>query len=360
MRRESETREQPENGDVARRLLAHYRATRRDLPWRRTRDPYAVWVSEIMLQQTRVATVIPYYERWLERFPTVAALADAPLDDVLERWSGLGYYSRARNLHRGAHEVMARWGGALPRTARELREVPGIGRYTAGAIASIAHGEPTPLVDGNVARVLARHYGIDEDVKSTVGQKRLWALAESLVPAEDPGDFNQALMELGAMVCTPRSPDCDACPLAATCVARAAGRTAELPVLPPRKRASELPRLDRAAAWVVEEGRVLLVRRRPDGLYGGLWELPQAERRIGVGNVVRAPIRLRANAVHTHEQTLSHRRMRVRVWRGRMTGPLEGVADDAYDDATWQPLDAIERRGVSSATLEIARQMTEQ
>src|SRR5688500_1720350 len=223
---------------IAAAVVAHYARAKRDLPWRRTRDPYAIWVSEIMLQQTRVATVIPYWERWLGRFPTVGALAEAPLDDVLAHWAGLGYYTRARNLHRGAREVVARWGGALPETAGGLREVPGIGAYTAGAIASIAYGERAPLVDGNVARVLARVFGIETDVKSTVGVKKIWALAgalmEGLADGTDPGDLNQGLMELGATVCAPRSPSCLACPLTAVCVARKQGRQDELPVVPAR------------------------------------------------------------------------------------------------------------------------------
>src|SRR5690606_12970117 len=179
---------------------------------------YAIWVSEIMLQQTRVQTVIPYWERWMARFPTVRALADAPLDDVLAAWAGLGYYSRARNLWSGAREVTARWAGALPSRAAELREVPGIGPYTAGAIASIAFGERAPLVDGNVARVLARVFAIEDDIKSSAGQRALWARAGELMaalPADHaPGDLNQGLMELGATVCAPQAPRCLVCPLA--------------------------------------------------------------------------------------------------------------------------------------------------
>src|SRR5262245_19380438 len=208
---------------IAPAVVAWYRAARRDLPWRETRDPYAIWVSEIMLQQTRVATVIPYWQRWMARFPTLTALADAPLDDVLAHWSGLGYYSLARNLHRGAAEVARDRGGTLPSTAAGLRDVPGIGAYTAGAIASFAYGERAPLVDGNVARVLARFYGVAADVKSTVGARRIWQLAAGVMadlPADAaPGDLNQGLMELGATVCTARSPACDACPLAAGCIA---------------------------------------------------------------------------------------------------------------------------------------------
>src|SRR3954451_9258496 len=236
--------------DVARMrkaLLAFYDAHARDLPWRRTRDPYAIWVSEIMLQQTRVQTVIPYWERWMARFPTVSALAGAELDDVLAAWAGLGYYSRARNLHAGARAVDARFGGALPSRASELREVPGIGPYTAGAIASIAFGERAPLVDGNVARVLARVFAIEHDIKSTAGGKALWATAGELMAAlpaaTAPGDLNQGLMELGATICAAAQPRCLVCPLVSDCSAVRTGRQDELPVVAARKRASELPLL---------------------------------------------------------------------------------------------------------------------
>src|SRR5690349_6148043 len=239
------------------RLLEWYRAHRRDLPWRRTRDAYGIWVSEVMLQQTRVAVVVPYWERWMERFPGAAELAAAPLDDVLACWSGLGYYGRARNLHAGAREVVARYGGRVPGEAAELRTLPGVGRYTAGAIASIAFGRREPLVDGNVARVLARVYAVEEDVKSTAGQKRLWQLAGELVPDEAPGDFNQALMELGATVCTP-APRCEACPVAEACAARAAGRERELPVVGARAADADKPLLRTVAAWMERRGRLLL------------------------------------------------------------------------------------------------------
>ncbi|HEY5926977.1 MAG TPA: A/G-specific adenine glycosylase, partial [Kofleriaceae bacterium] len=250
-----------DHAKVASAVVTHYRRDRRDLPWRKTRDPYAIWVSEIMLQQTRVATVIPYWERWMAKFPTVNALAAAPLDDVLAAWAGLGYYSRARNLWSGAREVTASFAGALPRQASELRRVPGIGPYTAGAIASIAYGERAPLVDGNVARVLARVFAIEHDIKSTAGQKALWQRAGELMqalPADHaPGDLNQGLMELGATLCSPTSPRCLLCPLASQCIAARTGRQDELPVVAARKKASELPVLARAALWIAEGDRVV-------------------------------------------------------------------------------------------------------
>lgn len=216
-------------------LLAYFDAHRRDLPWRRrAHDPYAVWVSEIMLQQTRVETVIPYYERFLERFPTPRALADAPLDAVLASWSGLGYYRRARMLHEGARAVVREHQGALPADAAALRALPGIGAYTAGAIASIAFGLREPLVDGNVERVLARVLALGGDPRAAATKKRLWTAARALADDPRPGDVNQALMELGATVCTPVSPRCLLCPLRAQCAARAAGDPERYPEKPAR------------------------------------------------------------------------------------------------------------------------------
>ncbi len=344
--------------EVGSEIVAFYRRGRRDLPWRRTADPYAVWVSEIMLQQTRVATVIPYFERWLERFPTVEALAAAPLDDVLAMWSGLGYYSRARNLHKGAAEVVARYDGRVPRTVKELRGLPGIGRYTAGAIASIAYGEPEPVLDGNVMRVLARLYAIDDDVKATATQKRLWDLATELVPADAPGDFNQGMMELGATVCTPTSPTCLVCPLRERCAARAQGRQDELPNLPRRKKADELPLIDAAAAWITRRDKVLLVRRRPGGLFGGLWELPQATSADALHTAVGLPVTLTADAPAVrHRQQLTHRRLQIEVWPARM-GKGRVTPDAAsYDAFRWQHLDRLDELGLASGTARIAAQM---
>jgi A/G-specific adenine glycosylase len=255
-------------------LLDWYRGNRRDLPWRRIRDPYAVWISEAMLQQTRVETVIPYWERFLARFPDVRSLAAAEPDAVLGAWAGLGYYSRARNLHRAARMLASGNGGCLPDTAEGLRELPGIGRYTAGAVASIAFDRPEPVVDGNVARVLVRLHGIHADPKRPSVAARLWQLAEELVRGPSPGDLNQALMELGALVCTPRAPRCPVCPLRRRCAARRAGDAETLPV----KARRPTPRAVQAVAGLVRRrGRVLAVRRPARGLLGGLWELPGGE-----------------------------------------------------------------------------------
>lgn len=254
------------------RLLAWYAAARRDLPWRRTRDPYRVWISETMLQQTRVETVLPYYERFLRELPTVGALAEAPEEKVLSLWSGLGYYRRARMLHAAAKQVAADHDGVVPGDALGLRALPGVGAYTAGAIASIAFGRHAALVDGNVARVLARLFAIEEDVAGGA-RATLWGLAETLVshPTGEPGDFNQSLMELGATVCVPRSPRCDACPVRAQCGGQAAGIAAELP----RKKAKRAPvPVERTALVLASKTHLLMARRRPEVLFGGLWEPP--------------------------------------------------------------------------------------
>lgn len=252
-----------------------------DLPWRETRDPYAIWVSEIMLQQTQIATVLPYYERWLQQLPTVADLAAASLDEVLKLWEGLGYYSRARNMHTAAQVVVDEWHGRFPTTAAELQTLKGIGRYTAGAIASIAFDEQVAVLDGNVIRVLSRLTDLDEDVTLTATKKQLWQLAESLVPADRPGDYNQAIMELGQQVCLPQKPSCLLCPLSDICLARQRGTQLERPVKPPRKRT---PHYDVVAGiiWHKEnDGRFLIAQRPLDGLLGGLWEFPGGKQEMG-------------------------------------------------------------------------------
>ncbi|HZD06080.1 MAG TPA: NUDIX domain-containing protein, partial [Longimicrobiales bacterium] len=255
-------------------LLAFFDAHARDLPWRRTGDPYRIWVSEVMLQQTRVETVVPYYRRWMERFPDVDRLAEADLDDVLKAWEGLGYYRRARMLHQAARMIRER-GGGLPDTAKGLRRLPGIGDYTAGAVASIAFGRPEPAVDGNVRRVLSRLFDLAEP-----GPAELRRRARTLLPPDRPGDLNQALMEVGATVCTVRAPGCDGCPIAPDCRARARGVQERRPL--PRRRAPPA-RAEFGVAVPVREDReagtwsVALARRPVDGMLGGLWELPGEE-----------------------------------------------------------------------------------
>ena len=227
----------PANEAVRKRLLTWYRRHGRDLPWRRSRDPYHIWISEVMLQQTQVETVIPYYHRFLNAFPDVAALAAAPQSAVLKHWEGLGYYARARNLHKAAQQVVQEHGSQLPRTPEDLRRLPGIGRYTAAAVASIAFGQDTVALDGNLHRVLCRLFAIDDDPGRPNTQRTLEYLALSMLPAGQAGDFNQALMDLGATLCRRSRPACDDCPVAADCVARREGRQAELPAPRPRREA---------------------------------------------------------------------------------------------------------------------------
>lgn len=256
---------------MAGRLLEWYGANARDLPWRRTRDPYHIWVSEVMLQQTRVETVIPYFERWIAQFPTPEALAAAPEEQVLKAWEGLGYYTRARNLQAAVREVVARYGGEVPADPGALSRLKGVGPYTAGAILSIAFNLPVPAVDGNVLRVMARLYAIADDVSRPATRRAIEALVRALMPPDRAGDFNQALMDFGAVICTPRSPKCLLCPVREFCEGRKAGKEARLPV----KGLAKAPRpVERVAAIIERDGRVLIVRRPAGGLLAGLWELP--------------------------------------------------------------------------------------
>ena len=254
------------------RLLAWFAVTARDLPWRHERTPYRVWVAEMMLQQTQADTVAPYYERFLAHFPNMQTLAEAPLEDVLKVWEGLGYYARARYLHAAAQEIVARHNGQLPDTFEGLLALPGVGRYTAGAVASIAFGRDVPAVDGNARRVLARVLAIREPLPP-----RAWeTLAASLLPPGQAGAFNEALMELGATVCTPRAPRCETCPISDLCRACASGEQESLPVRRPRRR---VPHYEvTAAALIRDDGRVLVAQRNANDMLGGLWEFPGGKR----------------------------------------------------------------------------------
>jgi len=258
--------------DIRNNLVAWFRAGHRPMPWRDTRDPYAIWVSEIMLQQTRVDTVIPYYHRWMQRFPTLVSLASADLQDVLQLWQGLGYYSRARNLHAGAQAVVERFQGVMPSSVDALLSLPGVGRYTAGAIASSAWNLPVPLLDGNVMRILTRLFDLNGDITKPATQRQLWIIAEHLVPGESPRDLNQAMMELGATLCCPRNPECGRCPVNAECLSLANGTVTERPV----KKKAAPPREDEwvALVWRMSDGSVWLARRPDEGLWSGLWEYP--------------------------------------------------------------------------------------
>lgn len=278
-----------------------YRRHYRDLPWRDTRDPYKIWVSEVMLQQTRVEVVRDYYARWLRVFSTAESLAHARYSRVLKLWEGLGYYSRATNLHRGATIVVREHSGELPRSVESLRTLPGIGRYTAGAIASIAFDQRAALVDGNVARVLARVFAIRANVKLPATEKRLWLLAEQLLPRRRCGEFNQALMELGALVCTPSNPRCEQCPLRRVCIAYECGEQDALPNRGPRRATHQVTR---HAALVQRDGKVLLQRRPARGLLANMWELPPLD-----------TARFRAKRqVLALRHTITNQRITLRVW----------------------------------------------
>lgn len=300
--------------DFAQRLIAwQRRCGRHDLPWQQGADAYAVWVSEVMLQQTQVDTVIPYYRRFVERFPDLVALASARLDDVLALWSGLGYYARARNLHAAARRVMERHGGVFPRRFEDILNLPGVGRSTAAAIAALAHGERRAILDGNVRRVLCRLYGVEGWTGERGVEERLWRLAEALLPERDVGAYTQGLMDLGAIVCTRNRPRCDVCPCAVECSAARQGRQSELPNPRPRK---ALP--ERATAMLVlrHGAEILLERRPPVGIWGGLWSLPEcavdadpamAAERLGCRSGVAQPLPSLTHA-------FTHFRLEIRPW----------------------------------------------
>lgn len=255
-----------------RRLRAWYGRHARDLPWRRRRDPYAIWVSEVMLQQTTVAAVEPYFHRFMAAFPTIGDLASADRDRVMRLWEGLGYYRRAAQLHEAARQIVAEHGGRFPRVPEEVRRLPGIGRYTAGAILSIAFDARQPILEANTVRLLSRLLAFCGDTAGREGQTRLWAMAEAVLPRREVGRFNQALMELGSQVCTPRSPRCEECPVAPLCAARAQGLIAEIPA-PKRKPTVEQRR---EAAVVVRRRQRVLLAQRPEGVrWAGLWDFPR-------------------------------------------------------------------------------------
>lgn len=303
---------------LADRLLSWYHANRRILPWREVarRSAYAVWVSEVMLQQTRVETVIPYFEEWMRRFPTVQSLAKASEQDVLNAWEGLGYYSRARNLHKAARIVVDDYKGEIPRNLDELRRLPGIGRYTLGAIASIAFGMDVPALDGNIKRVYARLFDLDEAVDSPVGEKLLWGLAEENLPHGHAGDYNQALMDLGATICIPKNPRCPICPIQKLCKARQNGTQDRRPVKLPQK---PVPHYTHAAG-VVMRGRTVLLSQRPSkGLLGGLWEFPN-------GRVSADPAKELAKVLEAGY----HLRVGVRAGRRSSKPESLGVLTHAY------------------------------
>jgi A/G-specific adenine glycosylase len=257
--------------DFSKRLIFWYENNARELPWRGILDPYGVWVSEIMLQQTQVETVIPYYVRWMKQFPTLKALSEASQQQVLSLWEGLGYYGRARNFQRAAQIVMTDWGGEIPHDPLKLLTLPGIGRYTAGAIASIAFNQDIPVLDGNVRRVLARHFNVEIPARSPAGEKLLWKIAGDHLPFGKAGSYNQALMDLGALICTPKLPTCPVCPLNGSCLAFINNLQQERPVQLKRRK---VPHYVVTAAVIIRHPNFLIAQRPENSLLGGLWEFP--------------------------------------------------------------------------------------
>lgn len=327
-------------------LRCFYREHRRDLPWRETRDPYAIWVSEIMLQQTRVATAAPRFREFVHRYPNVESLAAATAEEVCEAWAGLGYYQRARNLHAAAQLIHREHRGRLPKSAAALQRLPGIGRYTAGAIASLCFDETVAAVDGNVVRVIARLAALPGAATDVVLQKHVWRLATKLVGRPRPGDLNQALMELGATVCTPRTPSCDACPVQRLCAASAAG----VPTRYPSARIRTKQRsLTIAFAWIESRQGIWLQQRPLDGMWAGLWELPSES---GHGAKAKLAARLQVTlgpALAQVRHDLTHRRVTARVYRPSNPPQLRyGPSMRRFAAPLEAPLSALARKAISA------------
>jgi A/G-specific adenine glycosylase len=339
-------------------LLKWYDEAGTALPWRGSRDPYRIWLSEIMLQQTRIAAVEQYYARFLERFPTVTELAAASLEEVLKSWEGLGYYARARNVHRLARVIVNERGGQFPATAAELQTLPGIGRYTAAAIASIAFAEPAAVLDGNVIRVLARLTDLPDEITQPAVQAQLWQWAQALLPAARPGDHNQALMDLGRLICTPRRPLCVQCPLATVCLARARGTAEQRPV---KKAKAPLPHVNAVAAVLRDaQDRLLLVQRPPQGFLGGLWMLPGGQCEPaeplpeGLRRTVRETVDLEieiGGQMAMAAQTFTHFRMTLRAFACTITAGEPQPAADAA--CAWVSAAQLQNYSLGKADREI-------
>jgi len=341
-------------------LLSWYRQnSRKNLPWRKNKDPYRIWVSEIMLQQTQVSKVMPHYQRFLEQFPSVEALAKAPLTSVLDAWSGLGYYSRAKNLHQAAQVIQRDHNGRIPDNVSQLLTLPGVGRYTAGAIASIAYDRPAPILDGNVVRVLCRHFGIEGNTQDSVVQKKLWALSAKLVPVDSPGDFNQALMELGALVCTPHSPQCSACPLMKSCIAYKRGWQDRIP----EPRIAALKKQILYPCGLIEKnGRFLLARRPLTGLLPGLWEFPGGEKETGksleesLARSLSERLGIHAKPATPHpvvKQILSHREIEIHPFQCRWNG--RRIKSAWYPETRWVPRALLKKMPLTAGMLRLAK-----
>ena len=346
-----------------RALLDWYQENRRPMPWRRRPTPYAVWISEIMLQQTQVDTVTPYYKKFLKRFPNVKRLAQASEQDVLKCWEGLGYYSRARNLHKAAKQISNTNGGRLPSTASALQQLPGIGDYTAAAIASIVFGQAVPSIDGNVLRVMTRFRGIEDSITKPSVREAIRDDLQRFMPLTAPGDFNQALMELGATVCRSRSPFCDRCPLKRGCAARRAGIIDQVPYKPPRGPIPER----RAVAGLLRNKRKMLVSKRPtDQLLGGLWEFPgghcrpRESQRAALSRTIAETCGLKilpGRRLCTVEHAFSHFKLRLHVYEcSKHNGTLKRGAES--DELRWLSREELQQVPLSKVTLKILDALT--
>jgi A/G-specific adenine glycosylase len=319
--------------DIQTRLLEWFKKNKRDLPWRRTRDPYAIWVSEIMLQQTQVKTVIPYYKKFLKSFPTVSRLAKSDLSKVLKVWEGMGYYSRARNLHRSSQIVLNHFHGKIPDTLKGLLSLYGIGRSTAGAILSFAFHRQAPILDGNAKRVLSRLFAISENPGENKTEKLLWKISESLIPRGHSNPFNQGIMDLGSMLCTPKDPLCPRCPLRDLCKGRASGEPERFPTKRIKKK---IPRIEAIAAVIQQNGKVLLKQRPAKGLLGGLWDFPnwriEGNQRLRLRSRLRNTIKKETEmnvevkeSIGTFRQTFSHFKLTLHVFHCQvLNGKVKG------------------------------------
>ena len=330
---------QKKRADWPQVLLDWFDGNKRDLPWRHDRDPYKVWVSEIMLQQTKVETVRPYYDSWMERFPTVQALAAADQETVLRQWQGLGYYSRARNLHAAVQEVAASYAGKVPQERQLMEKLPGVGAYTAGAVLSIAYGQAEAAVDGNVLRVFARLYGVEGNILSTTVKKEITSLVVDVLPADRPGDFNEALMDFGAMVCIPGRPHCEDCPLCPWCQAKAKGQEESIPLRITRK---NIPTEEIAVAVISRHGQWLVHRRPETGLLASMWEFPNI---LSTGDTGRhdlcqylqdlgLEVQLDDELLGTIKHVFSHKKWHMTVYRANE------VHGEILEKEEWQWLPA--------------------
>lgn len=347
---------------LRRRLLRWFDANARPLAWRTTRDPYRIWVSEIMLQQTQVATVEPYYHRFVQQFPTVDRLAAAPLDQVLRLWEGLGYYRRARQMHQAAREIVEQYGGRFPGTLEQLQSLPGIGRYTAGAILSISSDQRTPVLEANSARLLARLVGWPRPVAERASQQALWRLAESILPRKNVGRFNQALMELGSLVCRPHQPQCEACPLGVLCAARANGLADQIPVPAPRVVYQEI----QEAAVMVRRAAHVLLRRCQDGeRWAGLWDflrfpMPAAGQAIDHQTIAALASQQSGLRVRVERPlgVIKHGVTRYRITLHCFLAAAERSGGELSPRLRWVPITELSRIPLSSTGRELSRLAT--